>query len=62
MVVGVVDRLRHRHRPRHAHPVDGGDLPGWEVGVLGQDPRTPATAAGLANHIWTCEEIAAQLD
>jgi IS1 family transposase len=25
-------------------------------------PRTPAMAAGLANHIWTCEEIAALLD
>jgi IS1 family transposase len=25
-------------------------------------PRTPAMAAGLADHIWTCEEIAALLD
>lgn len=25
-------------------------------------PRTPATAAGIADHIWTCEEIAALLD
>ena len=25
-------------------------------------PRTPAMAAGLADHIWTCEEIAASLD
>ena len=25
-------------------------------------PRTPAMAAGLADHIWTCEEIAAVLD
>ncbi len=25
-------------------------------------PRTPAMAAGLADHIWTCEEIAAMLD
>ncbi len=25
-------------------------------------PRTPAMAAGLAGHIWTCEEIAALLD
>jgi hypothetical protein len=25
-------------------------------------PRTPAKAAGLADHIWTCEEIAALLD
>ena len=24
--------------------------------------RTPAMAAGLADHIWTCEEIAALLD
>ncbi len=24
-------------------------------------PRTPAMAAGLADHIWTCEEIAALL-
>ena len=25
-------------------------------------PRTPAMAAGLADHIWTCEDIAAVLD
>jgi len=25
-------------------------------------PRTPAMAAGLAGHIWTCEDIAALLD
>ena len=25
-------------------------------------PRTLAMAAGLADHIWTCEEIAAPLD
>lgn len=25
-------------------------------------PRTPATAAGIADHIWTCEEIAALLN
>ena len=25
-------------------------------------PLTPAMAAGLADHIWTCEEIAALLD
>lgn len=25
-------------------------------------PRTPAMAAGLADHVWTCEEIAALLD
>jgi hypothetical protein len=25
-------------------------------------PRTPAMEAGLADHIWTCEEIAALLD
>jgi hypothetical protein len=25
-------------------------------------PRTPAMAAGLADHIWTCEEVAALLD
>ncbi len=25
-------------------------------------PRTLAMAAGLADHIWTCEEIAALLD
>jgi hypothetical protein len=25
-------------------------------------PRTPATAAGVADHIWRCEEIAALLD
>ncbi len=25
-------------------------------------PRTPAMAAGLADHIWTCEEIADLLD
>jgi hypothetical protein len=25
-------------------------------------PRTPAMAAGLADHTWTCEEIAAVLD
>lgn len=25
-------------------------------------PRTPAMAAGLADHIWTCKEIAALLD
>ena len=24
--------------------------------------RTPAMAAGVADHIWTCEEIAAPLD
>jgi hypothetical protein len=24
--------------------------------------RTPAMAAGLADHVWTCEEIAAMLD
>jgi len=24
-------------------------------------PRTPAMAAGVADHIWTCEEIAALL-
>jgi IS1 family transposase len=25
-------------------------------------PRTPAMAAGLANHVWSCEEVAALLD
>jgi hypothetical protein len=25
-------------------------------------PRTPAMAAGIADHVWTCEEIAALLD
>jgi IS1 family transposase len=25
-------------------------------------PRTPAMAAGLADHVWTCEEIAALID
>jgi hypothetical protein len=25
-------------------------------------PRTPAMAAGLADHIWTCEEIAALVE
>lgn len=25
-------------------------------------PRTPAMAAGLADHVWTCEEIAGLLD
>jgi hypothetical protein len=25
-------------------------------------PQTPAMAAGLSDHIWTCEEIAALLD
>ncbi len=25
-------------------------------------PRIPAMAAGIADHTWTCEEIAAQLD
>lgn len=25
-------------------------------------PRTPAMAAGLSDHIWTCEEIAALID
>jgi hypothetical protein len=25
-------------------------------------PRTPAMTAGLADHIWTCEEIAGLLD
>ena len=25
-------------------------------------PRTPAMAAGVADHIWTCDEIAALLD
>jgi hypothetical protein len=25
-------------------------------------PRTPAMAAGVADHIWTCEEIADLLD
>jgi hypothetical protein len=25
-------------------------------------PRTPAMAAGIADHMWTCEEIAAVLD
>jgi hypothetical protein len=29
---------------------------------LANHPRTPAMAAGLADHIWTCEEIAALLD
>jgi IS1 family transposase len=30
-------------------------------GSLGKN-RTPAMAAGVANHVWTCEEIAALLD
>jgi len=30
--------------------------------LANQYPRTPAMAAGLADHIWTCEEIAALLD
>jgi len=25
-------------------------------------PRTPAMAAGVADHVWTCEEIAGLLD
>jgi hypothetical protein len=25
-------------------------------------PRTPAMAGGIADHVWTCEEIAALLD
>lgn len=25
-------------------------------------PRTPAMAAGVTDHVWTCEEIAALLD
>jgi len=25
-------------------------------------PRTPAMAAGVSDHIWTCEEMAALLD
>jgi hypothetical protein len=25
-------------------------------------PRTPAMAAGIADHVWSCEEIAALLD
>lgn len=25
-------------------------------------PRTPAMAAGIADHVWTCEEVAALLD
>lgn len=25
-------------------------------------PRTPAMEAGVADHVWTCEEIAALLD
>jgi hypothetical protein len=25
-------------------------------------PRTPAMAAGLSDHVWTCEEIAGLLD
>jgi hypothetical protein len=25
-------------------------------------PRTPAMAAGIADHVWRCEEIAALLD
>jgi hypothetical protein len=25
-------------------------------------PRTPAMAAGIEDHVWTCEEIAALLD
>lgn len=25
-------------------------------------PRTPAMAAGVSDHVWTCEEIAALLD
>lgn len=25
-------------------------------------PRTPAMAAGISDHVWTCEEIAALLD
>jgi hypothetical protein len=25
-------------------------------------PRTPAMAAGIADHVWTCEEIAALLE
>lgn len=25
-------------------------------------PRTPAMAAGISDHVWTCEKIAALLD
>lgn len=31
-------------------------------GLATQYPRTPAMAAGLNDHLWTCEEIAALLD
>ena len=37
--------------PRHERPVQS----------LGKN-TTPAMAAGISDHIWTCEEIAALLD
>jgi hypothetical protein len=30
--------------------------------VTGGRPTTPAMAAGIANHVWTCRDIAALLD
>ena len=33
-----------------------------DVAIADPYPRTPAMAAGIADHVWTCEEIAALLD
>ncbi len=35
---------------------------GQQIGPADPYPRTPAMAAGIADHIRTCEEIAALLD
>jgi hypothetical protein len=44
----VVEIEDHEHAPA-------------SVSTLGK-PTTPAMAVGLADHVWTCEEIAALLD
>jgi hypothetical protein len=40
----------------------GYDLGRTHKSLENPNPRTPAMAAGIADHVWTCEEIAALLD